>query len=533
MMRATRMFRLGITAAILGCGGGDDGPGGPSPSISVDPPSATVAAGDTPVAFSATRTAVTEATTWSLEGPGTLSTTAGDVTSYTAPATLDQPTAATLTATAGAVSDQATITITPPEAGPPITVSGIVVDECRRPVANLLVWVRNRGITRTNASGGFSFTGVQTPYDIGTLQGQLIRIYGGLVIPTVRLTVASTAVARTGSFTGNLTVGAGSTAEIPVPLGRRTWLGFHPSDNSYSVGFFGDVNPYGLDVAWCGDAEVSGTLEVLQWTTQTTPVNPNLAEQFHGYGRSEGSVTEGIRTTGADVVLEAVETLTLTGTTELPAGLQVNQRMIGLDAGRASLDPALYFNAQVGVTLPSDFSLKIPDAPGIKLAVATDAQGPGGFSQTWLRDLSPSTTLTVRVDDPPAVLEPTAGSEVELGTQTFTWQSDGTGVQGLMVVLFYPLGGGGRARSLDYEIFTQGRSFLVPGPEEFGLASIPANSTGDWQVGSSNEPTVAGMVAPTRTMAFGASSLYMVLPIPESPEVRFALTLGFNTFQLR
>ena len=41
----------------------------------------------------------------------------------------------------------------------------------------------------------------------------------------------------------------------------------------------------------------------------------------------------------------------------------------------------------------------------------------------------------------------------------------------------------------------------------------------DWQVGSSNEPTVAGMVAPTRNLA-------------ETPEVRFALTLGFNTFQV-
>jgi hypothetical protein len=48
-----------------------------------------------------------------------------------------------------------------------------------------------------------------------------------------------------------------------------------------------------------------------------------------------------------------------------------------------------------------------------------------------------------------------------------------------------------------------------------------------------NEPTVAGMVAPTRRLRFGASSLYMVLPIPETPEVRFAMTLGFNTFQIR
>jgi len=47
-----------------------------------------------------------------------------------------------------------------------------------------------------------------------------------------------------------------------------------------------------------------------------------------------------------------------------------------------------------------------------------------------------------------------------------------------------------------------------------------------------NEPTVTGMVAPTRRLAFGAGSLYMVLPIPETPEVRFAMTLGINTFQL-
>jgi hypothetical protein len=127
---------------------------------------------------------------------------------------------------------------------------------------------------------------------------------------------------------------------------------------------------------------VSGTIEALQWTTQTKPVNPNLAGSFDGYGRTEGSVTEGLTTAGADVVLEAVETLSLTGTTETPPGFQVNQRMIGLDGGPGGLDPPLWFNAQAGTTASSEFTLNVPSAPAEKLVVATDAQGPGGFAMT-------------------------------------------------------------------------------------------------------------------------------------------------------
>ncbi len=75
-------------------------------------------------------------------------------------------------------------------------------------------------------------------------------------------------------------------------------------------------------------------------------------------------------------------------------------------------------------------------------------------------------------------------------------------------------------------------SFRVPGPQNSD--SLRSRRTAG-ETGRSvrvNEPTVAGMVAPTRRPAFGGSSLYMVLPIPETPEVRFAMTLGVNTFQL-
>jgi hypothetical protein len=540
-MRAATMIRLSrlgpaVAAASMACGGGSDGPGGPDPAISIDPPSATVEAGEAATTFTATRTALTETPVWTLDGPGTLSATSGDAVGYTPPATMDQPGAATLTATAGSESDQATITINPPDAGPPISVSGSVVDSCRNPVPDALVWIRNRGVTRTNTSGRFSFTGVQPPYDIGTLEDyrgwKRVRIYAGITSTDVRLTLAEAkSPLNQGALEGSFSVGSGATAVIPMPLGRRTWFTFEPPSNTASLGFLTDVNPYHLDAVWCGASSVAGTFEALQWTTQVTPYNPNLAQTFEGYGRATVSASNGMTLDGQDVALDSVGTISLTGTITPPPGFVLQTRVIGLDPG-PGLQSQLSFNFAQSAGLPGAFTVPVPEAPGIELGIAAYAGIDGGSSKSWIRRVTPGAVVSLGMDEPPTIVSPELGDEVDLHTQTFTWTSPVSGVQGVYVQTSVPAAGGGFINGLDYQIYTLKRSVQVPPPEDFGLPALPVGSRGEWHVGSSNEPTLARLLDPNTQVEFGGGDLGVMLPIPEAAEVRFATATTDTRFTL-
>jgi uncharacterized protein YkwD len=79
-------------------------------TLSIVPATASVAVGGAAIPFTATLTSSTDPITWSLVGPGAISTTMGATTNYTPP-TAGGADTATLTATVGTVTATATITI--------------------------------------------------------------------------------------------------------------------------------------------------------------------------------------------------------------------------------------------------------------------------------------------------------------------------------------------------------------------------------------------------------------------------------------
>src|SRR5450631_3499274 len=103
-------------------------------SLKVNPKALVVTAGGAASNVTANLTGSSSAIAWSLSGPGTISSTIGDTTSYTPPASVTAATAATLTATSGSASGQAMITINP-SPGPIITVAGQILDVAGTPVA--------------------------------------------------------------------------------------------------------------------------------------------------------------------------------------------------------------------------------------------------------------------------------------------------------------------------------------------------------------------------------------------------------------
>ena len=162
-------------------------------NLSVSPSTATVAVGGAAIPFSAMLVGSTDPITWSLTGPGIISTTTGATTNYTPPATGDAVTA-TLTATVGTVTASATITITVlPPGGlqvevkdlqrqvlvPPFSIHSLGRHLTDRPVAPMaanpnggafILWIRQTDnkafLTKVDGNGNVD----GTDQDLGTSQ---------------------------------------------------------------------------------------------------------------------------------------------------------------------------------------------------------------------------------------------------------------------------------------------------------------------------------------------------------------------------
>jgi len=158
-----------------------------TPSLTVSPSSATVAAGSSAQSFSAALSDATGTVSWSLTGPGSIAPSSGPTTAYTPPATGASSAQATLTATAAGLSASATITVS---TAATITVTGAVVHMDGLPIPNITVAIGSSTAT-TDASGHFTIPNVTTPYDVLLFHvpanGPLSGVYKGLTRPDPKL----------------------------------------------------------------------------------------------------------------------------------------------------------------------------------------------------------------------------------------------------------------------------------------------------------------------------------------------------------
>lgn len=92
-----------------------------TPSLTITPASININAGDAPATFVAAVQNSTEAVTWVYTGPGSITPSAGPVTTYTPPESVDSVQSGSLTATLGAtgVTAVAPIAIYPADVTPP------------------------------------------------------------------------------------------------------------------------------------------------------------------------------------------------------------------------------------------------------------------------------------------------------------------------------------------------------------------------------------------------------------------------------
>lgn len=211
-----------IFILLSGCNNGTS----PTPSLTVDPATASVTVGGSTVNFSAELKNASDTINWTLTGAGSIAPASGETTVYTPPATGGASTA-TLTATAGNLSNTATITINAVSGNPDFSLR----------LDDNAVTIGQEGSSSievtVNPTGGFTDavtfsvsgqpTGVSAEFSNGsstTGSSLTLSVAETTAVGSSTLTITGTSGSLTKTATLNLTVAAGlpviNTVSLPT-----------------------------------------------------------------------------------------------------------------------------------------------------------------------------------------------------------------------------------------------------------------------------------------------------------------------------
>lgn len=368
-------------------------PGEAGPSLSVDPPSATVVAGGEAVTFTATLAGASDTVTWSLAGEGSLSDASGATTSYTPPASVAAEATATLTATAGALSRAATITIQP---APTINVSGKVLDLQGAGLSGAQVLIVDAAGPKTavmsGADGSFTVNGVQTPYSISASgpsgSGLTPQTWAGVTRPNPQavLGIATTGSspdfcsAGNGRISGTITpaVEAGHTATVYYLSSQLSSQGLEYASANLTAGATNyDLFAY-FDTVACRTS-ASGKLIYLERDGAGRYVRSATADSVY-------VVKDNTVTTTQNLTPGPVTTDTLSGSVAFPPGLSDATVAAVLKVGDAY---ATLPEVTVSAGSPG-FSLEVPVLAGAQYRVVALKQIATSSAQwVWSDVVSP------------------------------------------------------------------------------------------------------------------------------------------------
>lgn len=453
-------------------------------SLKVNPTALVVTAGGTASNVTANLTGSSSAIAWTLSGPGTISSTIGDTTSYTPPASVTAATAATLTATSGSASGEAMITINPTP-GPSITVAGQILDFGGMPVANAPVAIGTKKTT-TDATGHFTIAEVTTPYDLVTWNsGQQTAIeLRGLTRtnPTIAL-IFTTATGDPPLQNQARLSGSLSGGDPLSTSGDYTYVAFGSPMTSQGVSVVD--NPFDLFLEWSGPTSFTGALHALQFAADAPSQPPT---SYRGYGTKTGvTVTHGVIQSGQDLELASVSTANLSGSIALPSPeYSLTSKSLTLTFGDgASIQLLNWADSDLA------FNYLMPSGIGATGNLSVYAKVTGAESFASASGLAPDASgvsLEVHAAALP-VLPADGGTGVTTDTD-FTWTAfDG----GLHFVVF---GNGGCnwdgcSGLPTYIVVTSGTTTKIPDLAALGIGpGLPTGTSYTWSVSAQAPLTI-------------------------------------------
>jgi hypothetical protein len=277
---------------------------------------------------------------WSLTGPGSITPSTGNTTSYTPPTSVASATTATLTASSGSLTSSATITINPPAA---ITVSGTVVDNQLSKFGGVSVIIGAQS-TVTDASGHFTIANVTPPYDLtalATITGAKgASVFKGLTRtdPTILVAISPSSPDNAGMLSGAVTGGdpLGTAGEHTIVAWGSTQANQF-QNSSLSI----TSSPYTVNVRWdAAVPSITGNMHILQWAEDGN----GLPASYKGYAVKTGvGVSAGGATNNVNLAMSAPGTANVGGSVTVPSGVTLDGK-----------SPNVMFDDTATISLGSD-----------------------------------------------------------------------------------------------------------------------------------------------------------------------------------
>jgi hypothetical protein len=438
----------------------------PALNLTVAPQSLTIPAGRSSTLFTATETGASNPITWTLTGPGTLSTLSGATTNYSPPLGVSAQTTATLQATAGALTAlPVTITITVPT---PVTVTGTVVAMNNVPMSGVSVTIAGHSIL-TGADGTFTLANVTPAYDLIAIAGKIAMVYQQLTVPSPTIVffnpnASLPTVPNSGTVTGLI-----SPSSLLSVAGYETIVAWgSPQTSIYAVNTSPNANPFSLSsfLEWVGPTSITGNVHVIQAAVDNTTFYPT---SYSGYGTSQNVVvTNGGMADAGTINLTSTAVGTLVAPLTLPSSYSLLITIMNLEFSDGA---TALVEAQFSSTWPATFATPLNINATIDLAALAE--------DTTLNVFSGSYTIGIPASAADAGVAVLVGSTFGLPSDTasgitttsnFTWTPFAGGVN---VVVFTP----SNVLNPTYVVFTGATSITIPDLSTEGLG-LPVGSQG-------------------------------------------------------
>jgi len=440
------LVTLALGLACKGFGGKDE----PS-TLTVTPETATVTAGGPGVEVHAQAGGDVGLIEWTLEGPGSLTTSQGDTTAYVPPERVAAETSVTVTARMYEVKDTCAITVEP---SPTFVLRGRAVTRARQGLERVTVTVPGVGSAVTDATGAFALPGVSAPYDLAArLDGQ----QGGLLFLGLRREDPTVMFNLWESVDGTI---AGQVAGGAPAEGHRTLVAWGtPVGGGATLAT--DAGVYAL-TAQLHEEEAVGPVHALQWEVD----GKGWPVTYTGHAALAAAANH---TSGNDLVLGPAATATLT----FEVGAAGGGPFTTLTAEACWEDlvrlPLLYRIAAG----PGAFTLPTPAAAErIELTLVNGALG------AFRRVAPESSGIELALVAPPNPVQPPDGATGVDGDTPFSWQVMGAAAP-LHVVTFRSLQPGGPWWTV--EVLTMAPEVRLPDPAPFGIQVTAPTQIG-WNV---------------------------------------------------
>lgn len=472
-------------------GGGGGGNGEPSLTASCTPPAVTAGQGAT--TCTAVLTNSTAAISWTLDGPGALSSSAGASVEYQPPTTLSSAAVAHVVATAADLTAPVDVSIAASVGG--LTVQGRAVDPLGFPLADVHVSVAGLPSTTTAADGTFTVPGVVAPYDLVLFtlgKGRTVTVYAGLTRPDPTVAIyqdgltGAGAAARSATVTGTVTAGdANPGGDYQGVLVASAQLPAIDMPFAWGGGVSAPPSSWTWAPSWFGAATLGSSVLAIQWH-----VDPSMAAPTaYWMGTADVTLTDGETASVPPIALSSTPAITTQGTIDLPAHYALDQ--ISAQLAPAAGGPAfpLFWDTNGGATT---FTYVLP-AMGqgeLRLCARASSTDPAHDDDVALGcvDAAGLATVDLPVPAAPRPYAPAKGANAVGMDTTFSWQPLAGGVHALEV------------RPEDdapaYLVFTAAARTALPtvGPAELLL---PSGAAYTWRVrGFAPVASVDALAAP-------------------------------------